>query len=33
MDTTRARDQLGWVPEHTAGQTLEEMASAVRLRS
>ena len=33
MDTTRAREQLGWAPEHTSGETLDEMASAVRLRS
>lgn len=33
MDTTRAKTQLGWRPEHTSAATLEEMAAAVRVRS
>jgi UDP-glucose 4-epimerase len=33
MDTSRAKDLLGWRPEHTAPETLEEMASAVRART
>ncbi|HEX6249204.1 MAG TPA: NAD-dependent epimerase/dehydratase family protein [Nocardioidaceae bacterium] len=32
MDTTRARTQLGWQPEHTGAETLTEMADAVRVR-
>ena len=33
MDTTRARTLLGWTPQHTAQETLEAMASAVRARA
>jgi UDP-glucose 4-epimerase len=33
MDTTRARTLLGWQPEHTAAETLAEMASAVAART
>ena len=33
MDTTRAKEQLGWQPEHTCEETLASMASAVRARS
>lgn len=32
MDTTKAREQLGWRPEFTAAQTLRALASAVRNR-
>jgi UDP-glucose 4-epimerase len=32
MDTTRAKTLLGWKPEHTSAETLEAMASAVRVR-
>jgi UDP-glucose 4-epimerase len=30
MKTDRAREQLGWKPEHTAKQTLKELVSAYR---
>ncbi|CAN5244037.1 NAD-dependent epimerase/dehydratase family protein [soil metagenome] len=30
MDTTRAREQLGWVPKHTAGAALLELIDAMR---
>ena len=30
MDTTRARDQLAWTPEHGAHATLEETVEAAR---
>ena len=30
MDTTKARKQLGWKPEHTSAQTLREMVDARR---
>jgi UDP-glucose 4-epimerase len=30
MDTTRARDELGWHPEHTAGAALLELIDAMR---
>ena len=30
MDTSRARDQLGWTPEHGARATLEETVVAAR---
>ncbi|HET7532486.1 MAG TPA: NAD-dependent epimerase/dehydratase family protein [Nocardioidaceae bacterium] len=33
MDTSRAKTLLGWQPEHTSAETLEAMASAVRVRS
>jgi nucleoside-diphosphate-sugar epimerase len=33
MDTTRAKELLGWQPEHTCEETLASMASAVRARS
>lgn len=29
MDTRKAREQLGWTPEYTAGQTLSALASTV----
>jgi nucleoside-diphosphate-sugar epimerase len=32
MDTTHAKTQLGWRPEHTAAETLAEMAAAVKVR-
>lgn len=32
MDTTKAKTVLGWTPRHTAPETLEEMAEAVRVR-
>ena len=32
MDTTRAKALLGWQPQHTAAETLEEMAAAVAAR-
>ena len=30
MDTTRAREQLGWQPQHTAGEALLELIDAMR---
>lgn len=33
MDTTRAREQLGWRPEHDAAETLEAMVTAGRSAS
>jgi len=30
MDTTRAREQLGWVPEHDARETLQQTVAARR---
>jgi nucleoside-diphosphate-sugar epimerase len=33
MDTTRARRQLGWVPAHTAQETLTAMVDAERDRA
>jgi nucleoside-diphosphate-sugar epimerase len=33
MDTTRAKELLGWQPGHTCEETLVSMASAVRARS
>lgn len=30
MDTTRARTELGWRPQHTAAETLREMTAALR---
>jgi nucleoside-diphosphate-sugar epimerase len=30
MDTTRAREELGWVPRHTAGEALLELIDAMR---
>lgn len=33
MDTSRAKEQLGWHPAHTSAETLAEMASTVRTRS
>ena len=30
MDTSRARDQLGWTPEHGAHATLDETVEAAR---
>ena len=33
MDTSRARTLLGWKPQHSTRETLEEMASAVRARA
>ncbi len=33
MDTTRAKQLLGWQPQHTSAETLDEMASAVMARS
>ncbi|MDI3406924.1 NAD-dependent epimerase/dehydratase family protein [Streptomyces cavernicola] len=30
LDTTRARDRLGWTPEHTADDTLTEFLEALR---
>lgn len=33
MDTSRAKDRLGWQPQHTSAETLAEMATAVVRRS
>ena len=30
MDTTRAREELGWTPKHTAGEALLELIDAMR---
>ncbi|MDQ3723838.1 MAG: NAD-dependent epimerase/dehydratase family protein, partial [Actinomycetota bacterium] len=30
MDTTRAREELGWAPKHTAGEALLELIDAMR---
>jgi hypothetical protein len=30
MDSTRARDELGWQPTHTAGDALLELIDAMR---
>jgi hypothetical protein len=30
MDTTRARDELGWEPVHSAGDALLELIDAMR---
>ncbi len=30
MDTSRARDLLGWTPEHDARETLQQMVRAAR---
>jgi nucleoside-diphosphate-sugar epimerase len=30
MDCSRARSELGWVPEHTSRETLHEMVEAAR---
>jgi nucleoside-diphosphate-sugar epimerase len=29
MDTSRAKQDLGWQPQHTAEETLTEMAAAL----
>jgi nucleoside-diphosphate-sugar epimerase len=30
MDTTKAREQLGWQPEHGARETLDAMVESAR---
>jgi nucleoside-diphosphate-sugar epimerase len=30
MDTTKAREQLGWTPEHDARETLASMVASAR---
>jgi nucleoside-diphosphate-sugar epimerase len=30
MDTTRAREQLGWMPEYDAREVLEQTVAAAR---
>jgi nucleoside-diphosphate-sugar epimerase len=33
MDTTKARRELGWSPQHSSRETLEQLATAYRARS